>query len=813
MPATINIVRQGFYLDSVGLMQMSRKLQQIDGVEDAALMMGTPANHEILSTAGLLNEIGGTAGAGDLVIAVRAIDKATAQGVQKEAVRLLDAPKVAKAGTVQERPPRTLRSALKRLPGANLALISVPGDYAAAEARKALNHGLHTMIFSDNVPIAAERRLKELGATKGLLVMGPDCGTAIINGTPLAFANRVPRGPIGIVGASGTGIQEVTCLIAKAGSGISHAFGTGGRDLKDEIGGITTRMAMDILEQDAATETIVIISKPPSRAVAYGILEQVERSAKKFVICFLGMDDYEVPPNAVIATTLKAAALAAVGANAGVFGDIPQPVASRHRQIVGLFAGGTLCAEAQLALLSKDQPVASNVPVPGANPLNGAGHKLIDLGDDEYTKGKPHPMIDPSVRDEPFAHALSRSTVGVILIDLVLGQGGHADPAGAIKAVLDNAGDERPLVVGSVTGTEEDPQSLGRQVRILQEAGVIVAPSNADAAALALACSQLRAMNAELPKRILLAIGGNATHPEDIEGTSAEQEAIAARTAESLLPLAMADNELIITHGNGPVVGKILMRQVLTRERIAPMPLDICVAHSQGGIAYLLMQALENALREADNQRHVACLLTQVEVDPDDPAFQNPTKPIGPFFTEAEAREISSELGWRMNEDAGRGWRHVVPSPKPRHVCDISLVQVLARRGTVVIAGGGGGIPVVRGPKGVRRGVAAVIDKDLTSAHMANVLGIDTLMLLTAVDKVAIDWGKPGQRDLDVVSLRQIKAYQAQGQFPPGSMGPKIDAAIRFIEGGGEHCIIGNLQTAMDALHGRSGTHIIADDP
>ena len=317
----------------------------------------------------------------------------------------------------------------------------------------------------------------------------------------------------------------------------------------------------------------------------------------------------------------------------------------------------------------------------------------------------------------------------------------------------------------------------------------------------------------DIPGRLLIAIGGNATHPEDIEGTSAEQKEIAAKTAQSLLPLALMDSELVITHGNGPVVGKILMRQALTRDRIAPMPLDICVAHSQGGIAYLLVQALENALREADNARHVACLLTQVEVDPDDPAFSNPSKPVGPFFTEEQAKAVSAELGWEMREDAGRGWRHVVPSPIPRHICDISLVQVLARRGTIVIAGGGGGIPVVRGPKGVRHGVQAVVDKDLTSAHMANVLGIDTLMILTAVRKVAIDWGKPTRRDLEFVTLREIRKLHADGQFPAGSMGPKIEAAIRFLEGGGEHVIIGHLDECMDALLGISGTHIIADDP
>ncbi len=315
-----------------------------------------------------------------------------------------------------------------------------------------------------------------------------------------------------------------------------------------------------------------------------------------------------------------------------------------------------------------------------------------------------------------------------------------------------------------------------------------------------------------LPRRLVIAVGGNATHPEDIEGTSAEQKTIAARTAAALLPLALLDNELIITHGNGPVVGKILMRQALTRDRIAPMPLDICVAHSQGGIAYLLMQALENALREADSDRHVACLLTQVEVDADDPAFDNPSKPVGPFFGAAEAQRVGAELGWIMKEDAGRGWRHVVPSPMPRHICDISLVQVLAQRGTVVIAGGGGGIPVIRGAKGVRHGVAAVIDKDLTSAHMANVLGIDVLMLLTAVAHVAVDFGTPAQRDLERVSLSEVRALREEGHFRAGSMGPKIDAAIRFLEGGGERVVIGHLEQAMAALRGASGTLIVRDD-
>lgn len=315
-----------------------------------------------------------------------------------------------------------------------------------------------------------------------------------------------------------------------------------------------------------------------------------------------------------------------------------------------------------------------------------------------------------------------------------------------------------------------------------------------------------------IPSRILVAIGGNATHPENIVGTSGEQVIIARNTAKSLLPLAMRDIELIITHGNGPVVGKILMRMALTRERITPMPLDICVAHSQGGIAYLLMQAMENALREADNDRHVACLLTQVEVDPEDPAFKVPSKPVGAFFSEEEAESIDQELGWLMKEDSGRGWRHVVPSPEPRHICDISLIRILADEGMVVIAGGGGGIPVVRGPKGVRHGVNAVIDKDLTSALMANVLGIEVMMILTPVSRVAINFGKPGQKDLDHVTVEQMRVYQEEGHFPVGSMGPKVEAALRFLEGGGKRVIIGRLDEAMEALLGETGTHIVSDD-
>ena len=314
----------------------------------------------------------------------------------------------------------------------------------------------------------------------------------------------------------------------------------------------------------------------------------------------------------------------------------------------------------------------------------------------------------------------------------------------------------------------------------------------------------------DISRRVLVAVGGNATHPENIKGTTEEQEVVAANAAKALLPLMRLPCELIVTHGNGPVVGKILLRQILTRDKVAPMRLDICVAHSQGGIAYLLMQAMENELRSAGSERIVACVLTQVEVDPDDPAFGNPSKPIGPFFKEADARALIAQ-GWNMMEDAGRGWRYAVASPRPVGIVNLPLIDTMARMGTIVIAGGGGGIPVVRDADGRHHGVEAVIDKDLTSAYMANLLGIETLMILTSVPRVAIDFGKPTQRELQTVSVGELEAYQAEGHFARGSMAPKIDAVLRFLAHGGRRAIIAHLEQAADAFEGRAGTHVVAE--
>jgi len=314
-----------------------------------------------------------------------------------------------------------------------------------------------------------------------------------------------------------------------------------------------------------------------------------------------------------------------------------------------------------------------------------------------------------------------------------------------------------------------------------------------------------------IPRRLIVAIGGNAIDPAGGKGTPEEQKAIAAATAKTMLPLLELDNQLVIVHGNGPQVGKLLLASAIARSRIAPQSLDILVAQTQGATAYLLAQAFENALREAGNPRHVVGLVTQVEVDPDDPAFRHPTKPVGSFFGEAEAKAIAEELGVQVMEDSGRGWRYVVASPKPKHICDISLVEALMCTNTVVIAGGGGGIPVVRDERGRRYGVNAVIDKDLTTGVMANVLNIRDMMILTPVARVATHFGKPEQRDLERVSLSQMRAYLAAGHFPAGSMGPKVEAAIQFLEAGGKRVIITSLGTAVPALRGETGTHIVHD--
>jgi FdrA protein len=484
-------VVRGRYLDSVSLMRFSQRLSALPGVAEAAVMIGSDTNKRLMRDSGLLAGDAAAAQPTDLIVGVRASDEAAAQNALESVDSLLAAPGARDtAGGVTRA--RTLDGATKALPGANVALISVPGEFAAAEAAKALRAGLHVLLFSNNVALEDERRLKMLARERGLLLMGADCGTSLVNGVPLAFANAVPRGGVGVVAASGTGLQEVTTLVARAGGGISHGIGVGGRDLRDEIGGITTLMAIDALDADPATTHVVIVSKPPAPRVAKSVLERITRSAKPFTVCLLGQADLELPANARRAHTLREAAELALGGQrfAPDFvsrATLPKPAGRRLR---GLYCGGTLCAEAQLVLLAAGEAVASNAPVPGARALEtpddgAARHAIVDLGADEYTRGRPHPMIEPAIRTEPLRAAVADPATAVVLLDVVIGYGAHADPAGALADALAQMPAGRPPVVASVCGTEADPQGYSRQVHTLERAGVVVAPSNAHAAELA----------------------------------------------------------------------------------------------------------------------------------------------------------------------------------------------------------------------------------------------------------------------------------------------------------------------------------------
>lgn len=494
MAVVVNRVRKGFYLDSVALMRLSQELAGRPEVEEAALMIGSRANKALLRDAGLLADEGQAAAANDLIIAVRAASAAAAEDTVREAESRLSQRSGGAAGAEARWRPRSLASALESLPDANLVLISVPGEFAAAEARRALGRGLNVMVFSDNVPVEEERALKEEARERGLLVMGPDCGTALINGVPLAFANAVPRGDIGIVSAAGTGLQEVSCLIARGGGGVSHGIGVGGRDLSDAVGGIMTLSAIDALERDKHTHRIVLISKPPGAAVAKAVLNRAARSRKPFTVCFLGAGEMALPANATLVRTLKAAAEDALGApladgvdRARLADEAVQGAAPGAAGVRGLYSGGTLCAEAQIVLMAAGETVASNVPVPGAHRAegeDGAGHRLLDLGADEYTVGRPHPMIDASLRTRMLKQALKDPEVGVVLLDVVIGYGAHPDPAGELAQALAQA-QPRPAVVVSVCGTDADPQVHAEQAAKLTRAGALVMPSNADAAELA----------------------------------------------------------------------------------------------------------------------------------------------------------------------------------------------------------------------------------------------------------------------------------------------------------------------------------------
>ncbi|MHB1134893.1 MAG: acyl-CoA synthetase FdrA [Chloroflexota bacterium] len=510
---TQTVIRRGYYQDSVALMRLSTALSALPGVRQAAAQMATEANKELLEKAGLLTDEARQAQPNDLSLVIEAENAEALAKTLEEAERLLAQEPDAGSGTRVERQARTVASGVQLLPEANLLLISTPGQYAAAEALKGLKAGLHIFLFSDNVPIEQEVALKRLARERGLLVMGPDCGTCIIAGVALGFANVVRRGNIGVVGPAGTGIQEVTVLIDRFGGGISHAIGTGSHDISAEVGAITTLQALDALAADPGTEVVVIVAKPSAPEVVAQVVERCRQLGKPVVANFLGLAPGQIDLAGVTAahTLEQAAALAVaaaqrrpanagsdgVAASEGVAREAHARLAPGQRYIRGLFSGGTLVAEALVVLDDLGLATHSNVGSARGQRLadlaTSVEHTLIDMGADEFTVGRPHPMIDFRARLERLRREAADPEVAVILLDVVLGYGAHADPAfdlapaiAAARAEAAKAG-RNLAIVGSVCGTEGDPQPLSSQEQRLREAGMLVLPSNAQAARVAAA--------------------------------------------------------------------------------------------------------------------------------------------------------------------------------------------------------------------------------------------------------------------------------------------------------------------------------------
>jgi FdrA protein len=459
-------VRRGSYHDSVVLMQLQRALAALPGIADAGVVMATPANREMLAASGLLptaanaEENTADAAAGDLLIAVKAESEAAAAEALGRVDALLQVRRGGGGGGAGGFRPRSLEGAVKALPAARWVLVSVPGRYAAGVAEQALDLGRHVFLYSDNVPVAEEAALKRKARDRGLLVMGPDCGTAVVGGAGFGFANRVRRGKVGIVAASGTGLQMVASRIHELGGGISQAIGTGGRDLSAEVGGITACQALELLGRDPETEVIVLLSKPPAPAVAARVLAAARATGKPVVVNFLGW----APPVRRLGEIRFAVSLEDAAEMAAPH---PQPLShrappSRESGVVrGLFSGGTLASEVGLGLRAF---------------LPAGSHAIVDLGDDEFTVGRLHPMIDQELRLRRLRAEAADPGVSVILLDVVLGDGSHADPAGELAPVIERALGERSglAVFALVVGTDQDPQGIDEQSATLERAGAQV---------------------------------------------------------------------------------------------------------------------------------------------------------------------------------------------------------------------------------------------------------------------------------------------------------------------------------------------------
>ncbi len=495
-------IRKNQYYDSVFLMGVNNRLSKTAGVRQTAVLMGSEKNKALLEGLGIRAQAIDAAGPNDLVIAVLADDELAV----RSALDSVDAALLAAEATTTPSELHTLQDGLRVKPGANLAVLTLPGEYVYAEACKALDAGLHLFIFSSNVPLEQERALKQLARSRGLLVMGPDCGTSILGGVGIGFANAVRRGTIGVVGPSGTGLQEFTCQVHHAGGGISHAIGTGSHDLSNDIDGMTTLTAIQALESDPSTDVIAIVAKPAGDRTLGVLATRLQACTKPVVACLLGRSGREPGSGVEWMPTIDAAARAAVESSA-VPAAGPAPTlaladpglslkgetrrSTRQRFIRGLFAGGTLCYQSQQILRQAGLTVFSNAPLTAdgrlQDPAHSVAHTLIDMGDDTHTQGRLHPMIDGTLRAQRILAESVDPEVAILLLDFILGTNAASDPVGDMVGAIVEGRHRRPkeagdlTVVASICGTEGDPQDLSRQSSVLIEAGVHVFWSNARA--------------------------------------------------------------------------------------------------------------------------------------------------------------------------------------------------------------------------------------------------------------------------------------------------------------------------------------------
>nr|WP_300006079.1 acyl-CoA synthetase FdrA [Tissierella sp.] len=491
------IIKENLYKDSVTLMLLTNEISEVEGVNKVSIMMGTPANKDIFENSGLKTDELAAATSNDMAIVIDTEDEEIVGPILEKIDEFL-ASQAKSSGSKEQRSVKSWEGALKEMDDANLAVISVPGTYAASVGNRALDEGLHVFMFSDNVSLEDEVKLKQKAREKGLLCMGPDCGTGVIKGVPIAFTNNISSGKIGIVGASGTGIQEVTTIIDKLGGGVTNAIGTGGRDLSEEVGGITMLSAIATLAKDPDTEVITIISKPPAQSVRKKIMNYLRTVDKPIVTIFLGEKPEEHEEKLYHAYTLEEAARISVSLLKGE--EVRQFDGNTSKAedvedgltIKAYYSGGTLGGEA--AMLIKDALHGDKeMSHEEGYMLRTNGFEVIDLGDDKYTQGKPHPMMDPTARREYMKNAMKDKSTRVILFDIVLGYGSHENMADQLsKGIVDiqNAAKEEGREIHFVTticGTDKDPQNYGEQKKIMEDIGVIVCETNNQAVEKALA--------------------------------------------------------------------------------------------------------------------------------------------------------------------------------------------------------------------------------------------------------------------------------------------------------------------------------------